>query len=329
MGRQRVEYIDLAKGFCIALVVLFHAKGIFGYNSAIDPFLSSFRLPLYFFLSGLFFKDYGSLLTFLVKKVNRLLIPFSAFYMCFSVAVPNLLYTVFGVSFETVVGWPSLWAFVWPGEYPNIPIWFLWCLFLMNMLFYLVHSSVGGKEVLLGVVSLAAGIAGEALFQVFPHDLGNVCKALQSMPFFYSGFLSSRHRGLLILDSLSRSVKLGLAAVLSLLTFVLSVLLPENLLLYYVAGLCGTLFVILLAAAFGYLPLFSYIGRYSIILLLTHGLLIRCLTPLRPILLSATNVQISIFVVTAIILLSYYLIIPLMRRYLPYVTAQKPLLRES
>ena len=36
MDGKRVEYVDLAKGFCIALVVLFHTKGIIGYDFVLD-----------------------------------------------------------------------------------------------------------------------------------------------------------------------------------------------------------------------------------------------------------------------------------------------------
>jgi len=76
------------------------------------------------------------------------------------------------------------------------------------------------------------------------------------------------------------------------------------------------------------LPLFSYIGRYSIILLLTHGILLRFMTPYYHYLSQFINVTIATFLMTVILLLSYYLIIPFMCRYFPYVTSQRPLLRE-
>lgn len=40
------------------------------------PGLRGMRMPLYFILSGLFFKDYGGFLNLLVKKANKILIPF-------------------------------------------------------------------------------------------------------------------------------------------------------------------------------------------------------------------------------------------------------------
>lgn len=74
--QQRIEFIDLAKGICIILVVLLHIV-----PSANIPELRFIRIPLYFILSGLFFKDYGSFRNFLKKKVNNILIPFLFFYV--------------------------------------------------------------------------------------------------------------------------------------------------------------------------------------------------------------------------------------------------------
>ena len=51
---QRIDFIDLAKGICIFLVVIGHC------GAPIDiPGYGIVRMPLYFILSGLFFKTYG------------------------------------------------------------------------------------------------------------------------------------------------------------------------------------------------------------------------------------------------------------------------------
>lgn len=54
MATQRIDFIDLAKGVCIFLVVIGHC------GVPIDiPGFEIVRMPLYFILSGLFFKEYG------------------------------------------------------------------------------------------------------------------------------------------------------------------------------------------------------------------------------------------------------------------------------
>lgn len=54
--QKRIEYIDLAKGVCILLVVFAHIHpDLTRYSWGV--FFDSFRMPLYFFLSGIFSKD--------------------------------------------------------------------------------------------------------------------------------------------------------------------------------------------------------------------------------------------------------------------------------
>lgn len=61
--KPRIEFIDLAKGVCILFVVLGHCSvGTDGYIPG------ALRMPLYFILSGLFFKDYGGFSYLFEKK---------------------------------------------------------------------------------------------------------------------------------------------------------------------------------------------------------------------------------------------------------------------
>ena len=52
---QRIIFIDLAKGICITLVVLYHVFG--DLSGDVINMMTLFRMPLYFVLSGLFFKS--------------------------------------------------------------------------------------------------------------------------------------------------------------------------------------------------------------------------------------------------------------------------------
>ena len=341
--KKRIKYLDLAKGLCIVLVVFFHAKGILDRDYWFDPFLSSFRMPLYFLLSGLFFRDYGSFMRFLTKKVNRLLVPFLTFYLLTAVLIPNIAHLVWGTEFQTVIGLPSLWAFIWPGQYPNIPIWFLWCLFLMNVMFWFIHSvSIGqtdsrSKSHSLGiliVICLICGFAGWILRDKLTFDVGNLFKALASMPFFCFGHLLGSQNGLTALNNLKKARALPLFCIMLGISLFCSLFLTsENVeveyLLHLISGLAGAMMIVILSRMIVHLPFISYIGRYSIILVLTHGILIRVFTPLCHTLSKALHPDLTLLITTLIILLSYLIIIPLARRYFPHVTAQKPLFPET
>jgi fucose 4-O-acetylase-like acetyltransferase len=91
----------------------------------------------------------------------------------------------------------------------------------------------------------------------------------------------------------------------------------------YLCGIIGTLAVLFFSKAVKKIPLVSYFGRYSIMVLVTHGWvqwgIIKILQENhvhwpRPVALA------FVFVVT---MLLYLGIIPLMKRFLPHVTAQK------
>ena len=57
---QRMDFVDLTKGVCIILVVMAHIGGAFDQHDK-HSMLSCFRMPLYCFLSGIFFKPFEGL----------------------------------------------------------------------------------------------------------------------------------------------------------------------------------------------------------------------------------------------------------------------------
>lgn len=75
-----MDFVDLTKGVCIILVVMAHIGGAFDQLDK-HSMLSCFRMPLYFFISGIFFKPYEGLSGFTVRKINKLIIPFIFFYV--------------------------------------------------------------------------------------------------------------------------------------------------------------------------------------------------------------------------------------------------------
>lgn len=339
---ERIANLDLAKGFCISIVMLFHIRGIAAHEYLIGPLLfSSCMLPPFFFLAGVFFRDSIGFKAFLKKKVNTLLIPFAFFYLITSVAAPNFLHYVFGVHFETVVGWPSLWAFIWPGCYPNIPLWFLWCLFIMELLFFVISRAAmrwcprhRSTTMLLVCVSLA--IIGKAVELYFSIDIACFSKALQNLPFLCIGFLMKDFaKGIgRTINTESRSDHRRLFIILIASLVVASLMMIPclyqsagfNAVLTYPCGVAGSIFIIVLSAFIGYLPLFSYLGRYSIMVVLTHGIMVRAGYPFFTSLSLTVGSTGAVLMFWAVMALSYLAIIPLLRFTLPHVTAQKPLL---
>lgn len=69
----RNRYIDTVKAVGIFLVILGHHETIF------TQYIYSFHMPLFFFLSGIFHKNYSSYRIFLEKKIKSLIIPYFFF----------------------------------------------------------------------------------------------------------------------------------------------------------------------------------------------------------------------------------------------------------
>ena len=300
--KGRIPYFDLAKGICILLVVWYHL----GAGTPFDIYLNAIRMPLYVFLSGLFFKTYGGLRGLMRRKTKKLLVPFFFFYMTTSVLLPVVLHKIGGMSFGTGQDWKLLYAFLTYHDFPNIPLWFLWGLFILNVSFYALQRCVK-SEVLLGILCLGLSILlGYVL--ALPASLS---RAFGYMFFFYLGYVVRQH------DLLQR-VSVGYVLPASLMLFVaLGIPNPASdallLVRQYMMSVCGVLSLVLLCKLIGHLPYVSYVGRYSIMLLVTHEPLIRILNFMH------VDNAVPCFL---ILLTAYLFIIPFMRRYMPHVTAQ-------
>lgn len=92
MASKRIDYIDYMKGLSIIWVVWYHT---------VHPWFVdfSFRIPLFFLVSGIFFKVID-IQIFAKKKFNQLVIPFFFFYAVYFVYLMAQFYGKYG-SLET------------------------------------------------------------------------------------------------------------------------------------------------------------------------------------------------------------------------------------
>lgn len=323
---KRIEYIDLAKGICILLVVLDHIAGngyFAGGDYPMNDIFEQTRMPLYFILSGLFFKDYaGGIREFLLRKANRILIPYLFFMALYRVSAK-------AVWLLTGTGIGDVWA----------PLWFLLCLFWMNIVFatlyYIVKRLIPDgikSEIILGLIVLGIGIAGY-LAGDLPLNIGT---ALTSLPFLWMGYFLNRRLHFLQLGITRWWTLLTAIVLLAMLHFTYA---GDNffylniynapLFLIYLSGLLGTLGVLLLSRGIRWLPVISYIGRYSIIVLCTHMAVVKAVIAalcLLPIGWDDADIVPSLVVLTLTIVCSV-LCCWLLSRYLPWFTAQKDLIK--
>lgn len=77
----RLHYIDIMKGITILLVLMFHA-GSFFLELSCGSWCNigkAYFMPVFFFLSGMFFREENNWKSFVSKNVRSLLVPFFCF----------------------------------------------------------------------------------------------------------------------------------------------------------------------------------------------------------------------------------------------------------
>lgn len=93
----------------------------------------------------------------------------------------------------------------------------------------------------------------------------------------------------------------------------------------YSGGIMGTLFIIYVSKTIKDIPIISYCGRYSIMILVTHYPLIKLIKPI----IERWNIPTwrTIFIIWLVLLFISLLIIPLFKKYIPQFTAQKDIIK--
>lgn len=331
MKKERIEFIDLAKGVCILLVVAVHILPWFGERFS---FLSCLRMPLYFCLSGLFYKGYGGFRRLALKKVNKLLVPFIAWYLIgYVVYYAGRLISPSGeASFHIL-------DILYRNEIFNLPIWFLLCLFWSNLLYSIICRLLKKWYLRLAGVLLVASV-GWIMMECEVFNLFYFGTSMTCLPFFYMGYALKRTALLYPTTNKKRdfiimALCLGVA---TLLVFIPST--PPRLGYYknvVDAGTplqiyaCSAFFVVgvlLLCKFVNRVPFVSWLGRYSIIVLVVHGWLGEILrVGMQRVSPSAINEDLLGIIIFAVVLLSMLIIIPLSIKYLPYITAQKDIFK--
>lgn len=287
---KRIEYLDIARGIGILLVVLGHND--FG---AVSPFfhqvIYSFHIPLFFFLSGYF--------------INSALPFFDYFKRRFHVVLKPYLFTIFliyfaSVSFEkmgfqTAIGRivKSLYG---TGYYIDwVALWFLPHLFVVSLyafIFIIIVSRLRNRWITWGILLVTLILSTFLLRLFYPFSISVFGKdyELYGLPFsldlvFLSGFfflLGNEVRQAAsekTFDNLLLLIGSGIGLILLNFFFPyrvdIAVRVYESLLVNTAEAILGILFVFALsrqielhAGRLG--SLFRYLGNLSLIILLFH-----------------------------------------------------------
>lgn len=170
--QKRIQYIDIAKGLCILLVVLGHELT---WNDAVRYFIYAFHIPMFFSLSGVTMRltreCERSRKEFLAKNVTGILRPYfivSAIYLFWDLiswfASGKLSFHLVLVDLGQII----------TGYGINV-LWFLSTLFLVKFIFYHLpksktYESIAGMLILLVVGCILLNMV-PSLLCVLPKNL--------------------------------------------------------------------------------------------------------------------------------------------------------------
>lgn len=325
---KRIEFVDLTKGICIILVVMAHIGGPFDRMDS-HNIIASFRMPLYFFISGIFFKSYEGLWGFFVRKLNRLIIPFIFFYVGAFLA-KYILWKVYPGAFQLPVLWSDLLVVFHKHELIdfNPPIWFLLALFNCNIIFYIIHSRLRERNLkLMFLVSILVGIIGFVLGKLRIELPLYIDTAMTALPFYLAGFWIRRYNFFLYPHRFDKLIPVFIIVALAAMYFIASKpgmrtnSYEGNIFQFYAAAFAGIFVIMLIGKRFKKIPVISYLGRYSVITLGVHALILHfCHQIFGRFIHNEWILAITILFVTLAISLA---VTPLFLKIIPQFVAQK------
>lgn len=342
MSKKRLGFIDFMKGLCIMLIVMHHTDVKFfdAVAPGLDNALQSFRVPMYYFLSGLFFKSYTGFGNFLRRKVNNLIIPFVFFHIVgylvaaitFHFIHPGGTFNWHGIVMPLTQRW---WSY-------TIPLWFLISLFEVNIIYYALSKFMPStwRTALIIVLSFIPYIFTR--YSITPPLM--IDTAFVGLPFFTLGTTIKGHDLLkpARYDKWGIAVFPAAAIIIYLFAGHIDILIQQypNYGQLYVLPMTAILALLwacknlrwwrrdehgsLTASAYARIPVIGYIGQFSLIVLGTHDLI---LTPLDAIMADAQLPATTMALVKwGITMAAMFVIIPVMVKLFPKFTAQSPLI---
>ncbi|MBR3532490.1 MAG: acyltransferase family protein [Clostridiales bacterium] len=182
--QKRLRWIDMARGYGVILVILGHLSEDL---RLLHDLIYCFHIPLFFFLSGFVFSSGESFSGHLKKKARSLLLPYFILAMisfivalCYKIALAEDIDLSYILRYlkEIIL------------QQRKGPIWFLPCLFTVDILFYCLVRLTKNKLLPLSVISAVLTVTGIIYEIKVAHVLlWNSDMVLSVIIFFAAGYI--------------------------------------------------------------------------------------------------------------------------------------------
>lgn len=327
MGK-RIDSIDTAKGIGIFIVLMGH---IVPDVLKFFPVIFCFWIPLFFVISGMLFRNNVQFLCFVSSKNQTLLLPFVGWYIL-SYMIIGVVKLIKGVPLDHVL--IKFCDIFISNDIFNISLWFLLALYWENLIFKLLLTFVKKEEYRLFFVILitACGLIMH-YFSIF--NFLYIGSAMSCFPYFYWGYSIKE-----IIISFDRNKALKLFPILLILCCLLTYISldPPRLIYYnntiasgnifsiYIYGILFVMTIIMFSKCIERIPFVTWLGKNSLIILVSHLLLAPFIgTLLMGILpnIGISNVILIRIICFGVVLFMMVGVVPLCIRFLPFICAIK------
>lgn len=191
---ERIEFIDVFRGIGILLMIAGHIN----FGEKFDYFIHAFHMPMFFFISGYFYKNKDiDFKSFIFKKIKSLLIPYISFgvfhYIVWLIFFRegNILRPLKHLLLDNTNDMPIAGA-----------LWFLTSLFLVDVIYYFLRKYVKISYVLNIIIFLIAlfGCSYNLIFSfTLPWALDAACVGIG---LYHSAYLLKIHKEKFIVKKL-------------------------------------------------------------------------------------------------------------------------------
>ena len=196
---NRIQWVDTAKGIGLLCVILGHLNVPY-----LATWIYTFHMPLFFFLSGVVFSGRKyNFRDFLVRKITSLIVPYFTLgggillVHCLICTIEGAPGTVYLDMLKNFIIQKHFWT-----------VWFLACLFLVEILYYGLDSLCSKRPVLATSVSAMICIFGLLRYRLGRGSLPwNLDVAFVAQFFFHVGFQLKKSQHLL--DKVEKMNALG------------------------------------------------------------------------------------------------------------------------
>ena len=334
MAKERITYIDTLKGVCILLVVLMHCGLPVGSDGGIIQHVSdalrTYRMPTYYFLSGIFFKTYSGLGDFTRRKLNNIIIPLFFFY---GLCVVGSILVSWGISIANRQSFAFNWSAILDIFYRTdwrlqsvIPLWFLLSLFWANIIFYILKSRL--KDIVVCIIILMLAIAGYLLESHHIQLPWYITSSLIGLPYFVLGYYIKRfgwlQSGVIRWLGLLQFVAIAIVILFVARDYTKVDTIGTFLLYRYLIPFVSILSLFWCCKSIPRrIPVVTFLGRYSLIVLGTHMFLVSYLYLIPMKIFGEDNAWLWRVCLFIMIIALELIIVPFLRDKCPRFTAQK------